>query len=446
MDYRLGSRIPRDSSRELFARGQMLLPGGVSSPGRAFSEVDGGPLLITGGEGKYLIDEDGNRFVDFICGLGPAILGHGHPEVQVAVNTQFAKGTVFGAPTRSEYTLAERILQTTRGMDSIRFTCSGTEATMTALRIARAYTGRNSVIKIRGGYHGHSDALLSGASKPHMRADSASTGVVRNGVDQVNAFSTFLAEFNDLASVQDAIAQVKGSVAAIILEPVPSNMGVIPPMPGFLQGVRELATRNGIVLIFDEVVSAFRHRFGPVADSLDVTPDLVTFGKIIGGGLPVGAFGGRNELMSLLVSKGSVFQGGTFAGSPLTMAAGLAQLQVLERDDVYERICGLAARLTRTLRDGFQASGLKFSAQNFGSLVTPVLCDRADGLKGYSDVSLQDKTVFRRIFADLLEAGIAIPPTIEEPIFISACHTESDIDSLASTFVESAVRHSLIKN
>ncbi|EON12906.1 aspartate aminotransferase family protein [Pandoraea sp. SD6-2] len=446
MDYRLGSRIPRDSSRKLFARGQMLLPGGVSSPGRAFSEVDGGPLFINGGEGKYLIDEDGNRFVDFVCGLGPAILGHGHPEIQAAVNTQFAKGTVYGAPTRSEYALAERILQTIRGLDSVRFTCSGTEATMTALRIARAYTGRNGVIKIRGGYHGHSDALLSGASKPHMRAESASASTVRNGVDQVNAFSTFLAEFNDLASVQDAIAQADGSAAAIILEPVPSNMGVIPPMPGFLQGVRELATRSGIVLIFDEVVSAFRHRFGPVADSLEVMPDLITFGKIIGGGLPVGAFGGRKELMSLLVSKGSVFQGGTFAGSPLTMAAGLAQLEVLERDDVHVRICALADRLACLLRDGFHASGLKFGAQHFGSLVTPVLCDRPDGMKGYNDVSLQDKTVFRKIFADLLEAGFAIPPTIEEPFFISACHTESDVDSLACTFVESAVRHVLIEN
>jgi glutamate-1-semialdehyde 2,1-aminomutase len=433
------SNLKGDESRRLFEKGQRLLPGGVSSPGRAFAEVDGPPLFIQQGNGKFIEDADGNRYVDFICGLGPMILGHGHHEVLAAVNRQFACGSVFGAPTEIEYRLAETILETSRFLDSIRFTCSGTEATMTALRIARAATGKQGVLKFKGGYHGHSDVLLAGGTKRHMLAADGQRQ--RNGIESAMQANTYIADFNDIGSVAAALEAGQREIGAIIVEPVPSNMGVIPPEPAFLAELRSLADAVGAVLIFDEVVSGFRHRFGPVSDELGVRPDLITFGKIIGGGLPIGAFSGREDLMALLVERGSVFQGGTFAGSPLTMAAGLAQLGVLKRDDVPTRTNLLAARLAAQLREGFVRHGLPFSVQHYGSLVTPVLAPGKTRLFGYADVEQQDKALFRRIYGDLLRSGYAVPPTIEEPIFVSACHTPEDIDGLAQCYAAAAARY-----
>lgn len=430
-------QLRQSESKRLFAKGERLLPGGVSSPGRAFAEVEALPLFVGCGNGKYIEDVDGNRYIDFVCGLGPAILGHGHPEVASAIAEQFARGAVFGMPNEIEYRLAEIILESSRYLDQIRFTCSGTEATMTCLRIARAATGRSAVIKFVGGYHGHSDALLAGGTKRHMLANAAKNRL-GNDVEASISANTFLAEYNDASSVEVILKEQQGLVAAIIVEPVASNMGVIPPAEGFLAGLRALADEAGTILIFDEVVSGFRHRFGPVADNLGIRPDLIAFGKIIGGGLPVGAFGGRRDLMSLLVARGRVFQGGTFAGSPLTMAAGLAQLSVLRRTDALARTNDLAAMLAVRLRDEFKRLSLPFSAQSYGSLVTPILVGGRTSLSCYNDVAQQDRELFSRIYSRLLFAGFALPPTIEEPIFVSACHTEDDVGALANAFAEAA--------
>lgn len=424
----------------IFQRGQMLLPGGVSSPGRAFSDVGGQPLVIRSGDGKFLDDVDGNRYIDFVCGLGPMILGHGHPVVTEAISSAFQHGAVFAMPTEAEYQLAETILSTSDYLERIRFTCSGTEATMTATRVARAATGRSGILKFKGGYHGHSDVLLSGGTKRKI-AQEDGEAVPEPHIESSVRANTHIANYNDVESVEKILSQSPNEIAAIIVEPVPSNMGVIPPSENFLHELRRLADRSGTILIFDEVVSGFRHRYGPVADAFGVRPDLITFGKIIGGGLPVGAVGGREDLLSLLVSRGSVFQGGTFAGNPVTMLAGLAQLDVMRRDNVIDKVTALGERLAARLQHAFSEGELPYSSQHFGSLVTPILVPRQKVLRNYAEVELQDKPLFAHIHRQLLARGIALPPTIEEPIFVSACHSERDIDDLAEAYADAAVSH-----
>ena len=419
--------LRRPISEKIFNEGKILIPGGVNSPGRAFSEVETLPLVIKEGCGKYIRDEDNNTYLDFICGLGPNILGHGNDLIANAVLAQYKKGTVYATPTKLEFELAEIIINSSKYIDKFRFTCSGTEATMTALRIARAVTGKMQVLKFTGGYHGHSDLLLSGGMKPGMKNSSSFSSL------------TQIAHFNDIESVETIIGQHGSSIAAIIVEPVPSNMGIIIPDMDFLKSLRNLADLNNIILIFDEVVSGFRHRYGPVADLFNVKPDLITFGKIIGGGLPVGGYGGRKELMDTLISNNGVFQGGTFCGSPLVMAAGISQLNILAEQNISEKINAMGDRLATLLKDEFNKNKLDFSVQNFGSLVTPILIPGKKQLRNYEDVKKQDKVLFKKVFKDLLEAGIAIPPTIEEPIFLSACHNFEDIELLSKLFTQAVL-------
>jgi glutamate-1-semialdehyde 2,1-aminomutase len=429
----------RSRSSAAFERAKSFIPGAVNSPGRAFSEVDYPPLVIERGAGKYVFDLDGNRYLDFMCGLGPAVLGHSNAEVARAVSDQYTRGTVFGASTSVEYELAELIVGAGRCTESIRFTCSGTEATMTAARLAKAATGRRGVLKFKGGYHGHSDALLPGGTKRHMLPAPGARPV--NGLDPGLEASTYTGVYNDAETVAEILRDHGDQVAAIIVEPVASNMGVVPPVEGFLSKLRQLADEHGCILIFDEVVSGFRHRFGPVADAFGVRPDLVCYGKIIGGGLPVGAYAGRKDLMGLLEQRGSVFQGGTFAGSALTMAAGLAQLKILQRDRVNEALETQGAFLQQALLERFREAGRPFGVQRHGSLVTPVLVPGKERLFNHADVELQDKNLFRTIHRTMLAKGILLPPTIEEPIFISALHTRDDLVALADAFVAGALVH-----
>ncbi|GBQ18759.1 glutamate-1-semialdehyde 2,1-aminomutase [Gluconacetobacter sacchari DSM 12717] len=427
-------------SREQFKRGLRTLPGGVSSPGRAFSDVVTPPIFVSSARGSRFTDEDGNSYVDFVLGLGPVILGHGHPEVVRAISDQASKGTVYGMPTTIEYDLADEIIAASEVIDLVRFMCSGTEAVMTAFRLARAATGRERIVKFRGGYHGHSDVAIAQATKPHMLSIDGEN--IRSGLATSEKQDVIISEYNDSDAIKTLVDAHGDEIAAIIVEPVATNMGLVPGTGEFLRTLRSLTSDRGIVLIFDEVVSGFRFRYGPVADQIGILPDLITFGKIVGGGLPIGALGGKAEIMELLVRRGSVFQGGTFAGSPLAMAAGLAQLRVLRDTDAYAHLDHLGKILCHSLINEFRERNLPFGAQRYGSLVSPILQVAKESLRDYSDVGGQDAKLFGRVHKELMDRGFAIPPSIEEPLFLSVVHEEHQVKGLASAYADAAFSYS----
>ncbi|MCA3155571.1 MAG: glutamate-1-semialdehyde 2,1-aminomutase [Burkholderiales bacterium] len=420
-------------SRSLFEFGMTLMPGGVSSPGRAFSEVEMPPLIISSASGPYIYDVDGNRYTDFINGLGPNILGHADPRIAAAVNEQFARGTVYGACSEVEYQLAERIVGSSPSVEQIRFTCSGTEAVMSAVRLARAHTLRSIVVKFKGCYHGHADTMLALGSKPHMRASKSPErqGLSSNALHEVMAFP-----YNDLDDLQDTFRERGADIAAVIVEPVATNMGLVPPTPEFLEELRRLCTNHGALLIFDEVVSGFRLCYGSVSNVLGVVPDLITFGKIIGGGTPIGAFGGRRDLMTLLVEPGGVFQGGTFAGNAMSMAAGLRTLDILQNEGVYDLLEKLGALYEEITMDGLKRKDLPFGFVRRGSLFSYVLVPGLTACTSFTDVERQDKALFSRLHRSMASRGYLFPPTIEEPAFISAAHTEKEITQSANAAIE----------
>lgn len=422
-------------SLSLFARGQGILPGGVSSPVRAFHEVESDPVFVERGEGAYLYDVDGNSYVDFINGLGPMILGHGHPAVVEALTQQCKRGLVYALPTEQEYELAAMTIEATPAIDRLRFVCSGTEAVMTVLRLAKAATGRRKVLKFKGGYHGHSDALLARASKPQMRAAAGATSV-NNGLDPAVVESVPHCEYNDAETMRQIFEDHRREIAAVVVEPIATNMGIVPPLPEFLGEARRLCDDSGALLIFDEVVSGFRFCFGSVSKILGVTPDLVTYGKIIGGGLPVGAYGGRAEVMDILTKSGGVFQGGTFAGSPVTMAAGLAQLRQLREPGFYEEMGRKGALVRDGLRRGFEGLGLPFAVQGMGSLFSIILIDGLDAMRNSQDVARQNAALFSALHKGLVDRGYLLPPSIEEPGFISAAHTDDQLHTLVDHCLE----------
>jgi glutamate-1-semialdehyde 2,1-aminomutase len=427
-------------SAELFARAKNLLPGGVDSPVRAFRAVGGTPLFIARGKGATIWDVDGNRYVDYLASWGPLIAGHAHPGVVAAINDAASKGTSFGAPTEAELELADLVKTAFPSIDLVRFVSSGTEATMSALRLARAATGRDMLIKFDGGYHGHADGLLVQAgSGPLTFGQPDSPGVPADAARQ-----TLSVPYNDLPAVRDAFQAHPGQIAAVIVEAVAGNMGVVPPEPGFLEHLRSLTREHGALLIFDEVITGFRIALGGAQERYRVIPDLTCLGKIVGGGLPVGAYGGRRDLMEQISPLGTVYQAGTLSGNPLAMAAGAGTLRLLTEPGVYAHLEALSARLADGISAAARAANVPFTANRVGSMFTGFFC--AGPVTDYASAKKADTRAYARFFHAMLERGVYSAPSQFEAGFVSLAHTEADVDATieaaASAFKVAAGRES----
>ncbi|GFE56895.1 glutamate-1-semialdehyde 2,1-aminomutase [Geobacter sp. AOG1] len=409
-------------SVQLFQEAQQYIPGGVNSPVRAFKSVGFDPLFIKKANGSKIYDEDGNEFVDYVGSWGPMILGHCHPDVVTAVLAAVANGSSFGAPTELEIILAEMVVQAVPSIEMVRMVSSGTEATMSAIRLARGYTGRDKILKFAGCYHGHADALLVKAG-----SGAATFGVPDSpGVPKDFAKLTLTATFNDLESVRTLIAENSGEVACIIVEPVAGNMGTVPPRDGFLEGLRDICTNEGIVLIFDEVMSGFRVAYGGAQEVYGVTPDMTTLGKIIGGGLPVGAFGGKKEIMQLLSPSGGVYQAGTLSGNPLAMTAGIATLRLLQQEGFYRKLEEKSACLSAGIAQAAKDAGYPIYSTRVGSMFCAFFT-RGE-VRDWPTAAQCDTKAFATYFRTMLEEGIYLAPSQFETAFVSAAHSDSDLD------------------
>ncbi|MCX8073721.1 MAG: glutamate-1-semialdehyde 2,1-aminomutase [Candidatus Binatia bacterium] len=409
-------------SAQLFARAQQTIPGGVNSPVRAWRVLGGEPLFIQRGKGCFVWDVEGRSYIDYVGSWGPLILGHAAPEVLRAIHDVMRDGTTFGAPTVREVEFAEQLCAAVPSLDMVRLTSSGTEATMALIRLARAFTGRDRIIKFDGCYHGHVDALLVSAGS------GAATLSVPNsaGVPSRVAETTLVATFNDLASVEACFARFPGEIAAAIVEPVVGNMGVIPPAEGFLAGLIECCHRNGALVIFDEVMTGFRVAWGGAQVLYGLRPDLSSFGKVVGGGLPLAAFGGRREIMELLAPLGPVYHAGTLSGNPLAVAAGLRTLAALQRPGSYERLEELGQRLEDGLRGALTTAGIPGCVQRVGSMWTLFL--GVERVTNAEEARAVDQELFRRWFFGMLHEGIYLPPSPFEVAFLSLAHTEAEVD------------------
>ena len=412
-------------SEQLFAHAREVIPGGVNSPVRSWRAVGGNPLFVARGDGARVTDADGRTYVDFVGSWGPLILGHAHPEVVAAIVERAAMGTSFGAPTALEIELAQLVTEAVPSVEQVRLVSSGTEATMSALRLARAATGRDAIVKFAGCYHGHVDALL-------VRAGSGALtlGVPDSpGIPAVVAGLTLLAEFNDVAGTRDLLRSRGAEIAAVIVEPVAGNMGVVAPEPGFLEMLREETARAGVLLVFDEVMTGFRVAWGGAQARYRVTPDLSCLGKIIGGGMPLAAFGGRRDLMQLISPAGPVYQAGTLSGNPISVSAGLATLRALQRvPDGYARLEALGQQAEAGLRDALAAVGVRGCVNRVGSMLTLFL--GVDGVRDFQSALRADTAAFGRFFLGMLDQGVYLPPSQFEAVFLSLAHDETDIDRL----------------
>ena len=413
-----------ERSRALFEEAKKYIPGGVNSPVRAFKSVGDTPRFIAKAKGSHIWDVDGNEYVDYVCSWGPMILGHAHPEVIKAIQEQAEKGTSYGAPTELEVKLAKMIVELVPSVEKVRMVNSGTEATMSAIRLARGYTGRNKVIKFEGGYHGHVDALL-------VKAGSGLTtfGVPTSpGIPEDFAKHTITVPFNDIDALKKVIDEVGNDVAAVIMEPVMANAGLIIPEPGFLEKVRELTAEKGIVLIFDEVITGFRLSLGGAQEYFGITPDLSCFGKIIGGGLPVGAFGGKAEIMNYLAPEGPVYQAGTLSGNPLAMVAGIKTLELLKQPGVYENLRKKTDKLAEGLKETARAAGIedKLCFKKIESISIVYFTDR--DVKNYQDALTSNTEIYAKFFRKMLEQGVYLAPSQFEVAFMSTAHTDEDIE------------------
>jgi len=415
-------RPERSRSREIFEKAEKVLVGGVNSPVRAFRSVGGEPLIIEKGSRQYLYDADGNMLLDYVCSWGAMLLGHAHPAVTAAIVDQAGKGTSFGVTTELEFELATMITKAIPFLEKIRFVSSGTEATMSAVRLARGVTKRDLIVKFEGGYHGHADSFLSQAG-----SGLATLGIAEcPGVPQALAALTLNAPYNDLPAVERLFAEHKGKIAAVIVEPVAANMGVVLPKEGFLKGLREITRKDGALLIIDEVITGFRLKNGSAQDVFGVEGDLTTMGKIIGGGVPVAAYAGRADLMNNVAPLGPVYQAGTLAGNPLAMRAGIATLKELGKPGVYEGIDELAKRLVAGLKKALADAGVPAQINSIGSLSTVFFAPQA--VSNYSDAKRSDTKVYARYFREMLNRGIFLAPSQFEAAFVSAAHTSADID------------------
>lgn len=423
-----------DRSRELFKKAQQFLPGGVDSPVRAFKAVGGTPPFIVRGQGPRIYDADGNEYIDYVCSWGPLILGHAHPQIVEALKKATGLGTSFGTPTEMEIILAEMICSAMPSIEMVRFVNSGTEAVMSALRLARAFTGRDKIIKFSGGYHGHADGLLvKGGSGLATLSLPGSPGVP-DGYAQ----NTLVAPYNNPEAVTWLFQSYSKEIAAVIVEPVAANMGVVPPQPGFLETLRSLTKQSGSLLIFDEVITGFRVSYGGAQDIFKIAPDLTCLGKVIGGGLPVGAYGGRREIMEMMAPVGPVYQAGTLSGNPLAMTAGIETLKVLCQPGVYGRLEDKAQRLEKGIIEAISSLKLKITVSRFASLLTIFFTDKP--ALDYDSVSQSDTALFSRFFHQLLSRGIYWPPSQFEAAFISLAHTDDDIRTTVDVVAEGLSR------
>lgn len=420
------------SPSELWARARAVLPGGVSSPVRSFGSVGGEPFFVERGEGAWLVDTEGRRYLDYVLSWGPLVLGHAHPVVVQALEEQLARGTSYGAPTVAEIELGERVARLVPGIEMLRLVSSGTEATMSALRLARAATGRDRFLKFAGCYHGHADPFLVAAG-----SGVATLGLPDSpGVPADSVRHTAVLPFNDLDAVRDLFRREGESFAAVILEPVMGNAGLIPPDPGFLEGLREVTEARGALLVFDEVMTGFRVGLGGAQERYGVVPDLTALGKVIGGGLPVGAFGGRRELMERVAPAGPVYQAGTLSGNPLATAAGNAQLAWLEEHDPYPEMEARGSRLVRGLAAILEDAGIPASGRAIGSMWG--LFFRAGPVRSFEDAKEGDVARFSRFHRAMLERGIFLAPSPFESGFLSVRHGDEEIDRTLEAAREAA--------
>lgn len=410
-------------SIELFQTAQKYIPGGVNSPVRAFKSVGADPLFIKSASGSKIYDADNNEYIDFVGSWGPMILGHCHPNVVNSLQKAVSAGSSFGAPTELEITLAEMVIKAVPSIEMVRMVSSGTEATMSAIRLARGYTRRDKIIKFSGCYHGHADSLLVKAG-----SGAATFGVPDSpGIPADFAKHTLTAEFNSLQSVKTVVSQHKGDIACIIVEPIAGNMGTVPPVEGFLEGLRELCNNEGIILIFDEVMTGFRVAYGGAQELYGVTPDMTTLGKIIGGGLPVGAFGGKKEIMQLLSPSGGVYQAGTLSGNPLAMTAGIETLKLLQQPGFYKTLDEKGAYLASGIAAAARDAGYPIYSTRVGSMFCAFF---TKGLvQDWTSAAACDTKAFARYFMLMLQEGVYLAPSQFETAFVSIAHTETDLDS-----------------
>ena len=406
---------------DLFARAQAVIPGGVNSPVRAFRAVGGAPRFFASGARARVVDADGRSFIDYVGSWGPLIAGHAHPDVISAVCEAAAQGLSFGAPTEREVRMAELLTRLVPSMESVRLVSSGTEATMSALRLARGFTGRPALIKFEGCYHGHADSLLVKAGSGALTFGAPSSA----GVPEDISKHTLVLDYNDAQQLEDAFAKHGNQIAAVIVEPVAGNMNLIAPAPGFLQAIRDLCTRHGAVLIFDEVMTGFRVHAGGAQALYGIKPDLTTLGKVIGGGLPVGAFGGRRDIMNRIAPLGPVYQAGTLSGNPVAVAAGLATLELVQQPGFYERLFRNTGALIEGLNQAAQKRKLAFSAQHVGSMFGLYFRSGVPG--SYAEVMQSDRDAFNRFFHAMLDRGIYLAPSAFEAGFVSSAHGEAEI-------------------
>ena len=408
-------------NQQLFERSQQYIPGGVNSPVRAFKSVGGTPIFFERGIGPQAWDEDGNVYIDYVGSWGPLILGHAHPEVVAAVQAAAQKGLTFGAPTAAELEIAELLCNLVPSIEQVRLVSSGTEATMSAIRLARGYTGRNRIIKFEGCYHGHDDALLVKAGSGALTFGNPSSA----GVPAETASSTVVLDYNDMTGIEQAFSQFGDEIAAVIVEPVAGNMNLVAPNPGFLPGLRELCTRHGSVLIFDEVMTGFRVGLECAQGLYGVKPDLTTLGKVIGGGMPMAAFGGRRDIMQCLAPLGAVYQAGTLSGNPVAVAAGLATLRLVQEPGFYDKLSARTRQLTEGLTAAAQERGVVFCSQAVGGMFG--LYFRTSLPTSYAEVMSCDREAFNRFFHAMLRAGVYFAPSAFEAGFVSATHGDVEI-------------------
>ncbi|SFE49796.1 glutamate-1-semialdehyde 2,1-aminomutase [Paenibacillus algorifonticola] len=409
-------------SREAFARAKQVIPGGVNSPVRAFKSVGLNPVYMERGQGSRVFDIDGNSYIDYVASWGPLIMGHAHPEVVEAIKRTAEKGTSFGAPTELETLMAELVCERVPSVDVVRMVNSGTEATMSALRLARGFTKRSKIVKFEGSYHGHADSLLIKAG-----SGVATLGLPDSpGVPESIASQTITVPYNDIESIKLVFEKYGEEIACVIVEPIAGNMGVVPPLPGFLQGLRDITEQYGSLLIFDEVMTGFRVHYSSAQGLYGIKPDITCFGKVIGGGLPVGAYGGRRDLMELMAPSGPIYQAGTLSGNPLAMAAGYTTLKLLT-PETYELLERQAVRLQHGFEANAKAAGVASTINRVGSMVCPFFTETH--VINYDTAKTADLDRFKAYFAAMLELGVSVAPSQFEGMFVSAVHTDEDIDA-----------------
>ena len=417
-------------STKLFEKAKTLMPGGVNSPVRSFKSVGGTPHFMEKGDGPYVFDADGNRFLDFTASWGPLILGHSHPKIKDAIINSVEQGTTFGTPTKRENTLAQMVIDAVPSIEKVRFVNSGTEATMSAVRLARGYTHRDLIIKFEGCYHGHGDFFLSNAGSGLATFDQPSSP----GIPKAVVESTITVPYNDLNAVREAFEGNPSGIAAIILEPIAGNMGVVAPSDGFLQGLRDLCTEFDAVLIFDEVITGFRVAHGGAQKVFNVLPDLTTLGKIIGGGLPVGAYGGKAEIMAYIAPEGPVYQAGTLSGNPISMAGGIATLKELNTDGLYEELEEMGSYFADGLRQVAAEYNIPIKVNQFGSMVGLFFTD--SDINNFSDVANSEIETYNSLHGYLLDNNIYFPPSGYETFFVSTAHSKEHINAVKRVFGE----------